>query len=241
MTLRIFLKRRRQFNELLASNSNLSFNRYMRLMALCSVDILCTIPLVIFLIVFDCTENPRYVWRGLADLHLGFSRVGQWPALLWTAPSGSIWINTCQNWFTIIYGILFFCWFGLAEEARTHYRSAFTTIAKKLGYSTAGSSLDSSTGFPYVILTRGNSFIEAYILSLEEARAPSSVLLSQASSSEARTDGLSRRSQTRSRLATSIHSTTWRRTRTLLQTPSLPPVHPSSPLLTAFVFTSNKR
>ncbi|KAI0088239.1 putative fungal pheromoneG-protein-coupled receptor [Irpex rosettiformis] len=148
MTLRIFLRRRKQFNELLASNSNLSFNRYMRLMALCCCDIFCTIPLVIFLIVFDRTVNPIYVWKGLADLHSGFDRIGQWPALLWTAPSGSIWINTCQNWFTIIYGLLFFCFFGLAEEARTHYRLAFTTIAKKLGYSTAGSSLESSTGFP---------------------------------------------------------------------------------------------
>ncbi|KAI0826208.1 STE3-domain-containing protein [Irpex lacteus] len=148
MTLRIFLRRRKQFNELLASNSNLSFNRYMRLMALCCFDIFLTIPLVIFLIVFDRTVNPTYEWKGLADLHSGFSRVGQYPSLLWTIPHGAAFINTCQNWFTILYGILFFCFFGLAEEARTHYRLAFTTIAKKLGYSTAGSSLESSTGFP---------------------------------------------------------------------------------------------
>lgn len=151
MTLRIFLRRRKQFNELLASNSNLSFNRYMRLMALCCFDIFLTIPLVIFLIVFDRTVNPTYEWKGLADLHSGFSRVGQYPSLLWTIPHGAAFINTCQNWFTILYGILFFCFFGLAEEARTHYRLAFTTIAKKLGYSTAGSSLESSTGFPYVV------------------------------------------------------------------------------------------
>ncbi|KAI0685186.1 STE3-domain-containing protein [Cytidiella melzeri] len=148
MTLRIFLRRRKQFNELLASNSNISFNRYMRLMALCCVEVMVTVPLIIYLIVYETTVLPEYKFIGMADLHYGFSRVVLFPEIIWLMSPHAVSRLTMQQWLTITCGLVFFTFFGLAEEARTHYRLAFTTIAKKLGYSTAGSSLESSTGFP---------------------------------------------------------------------------------------------
>ncbi|THH02030.1 hypothetical protein EW026_g757 [Hermanssonia centrifuga] len=146
-TLRAFMKRRRQFSELIASNNNLTFNRYFRLMALATIELLATIPLSVYLLVFSL-QQPIYQWRGLADIHLGFSRVLQFPAIQWLESPGAILSLTLQQWLTVSCGIVFFLFFGLAEEARTHYRLAFTSVAKKLGYTSAGlQSTGFSTGF----------------------------------------------------------------------------------------------
>lgn len=146
------MKRRRQFSELIASNNNLTFNRYFRLMALATIELLATIPLSVYLLVFSL-QQPIYQWRGLADIHLGFSRVLQFPAIQWLESPGAILSLTLQQWLTVSCGIVFFLFFGLAEEARTHYRLAFTSVAKKLGYTSAGlQSTGFSTGFhPYVL------------------------------------------------------------------------------------------
>lgn len=137
------MKRRRQFSELLASNSNLTFHRYFRLMALAGVELLCTVPFSIYFIVTNA-KTEIYQWAGLEDLHWGFSAVGYFPAEVWAVNEAQTRRVTLQIWLTIVCGLVFFAFFGLAEEARTHYRIALSTVAKRLGYSTAGTA---STGF----------------------------------------------------------------------------------------------
>ncbi|EKM56710.1 uncharacterized protein PHACADRAFT_253994 [Phanerochaete carnosa HHB-10118-sp] len=138
-TLRAFTRRRKQFSELLATNNNINLHRYMRLMALAALELIGTVPLAIYLLTIEL-RTPVYVWRGLADIHLGFSRINQYPFLLWDMdPSNKVDL-TMQQYLTVSCGILFFLFFGLAEEARTHYRLAFTSVAKRLGISTAGTS-----------------------------------------------------------------------------------------------------
>ena len=144
-TLRAFMKRRRQFSELLKSNNNLTFNRYLRLMALAAIELLATIPLSIWLLVRD-TQQPIYVWRGLGDMHSGYSRIEQYPTIEWMLIPGAQESLTLQPWLTISCAFVFFVFFGLAEEARTHYRLAFTSVAKRLGLSTGGS-MGSSSGW----------------------------------------------------------------------------------------------
>lgn len=144
-----FMKRRRQFSELLSSSNNLTTNRYLRLIALAGIEILCTLPLTIWLITFQLSQ-PIYEWKGLGDMHLGFSRIEQYPAVQWLTwpfqPTGIV----ATPWLVITCGIVFFAFFGLAEEARTHYRMALTTVAKKLGYTHAPTSSSgySSNGLP---------------------------------------------------------------------------------------------
>ncbi|KAI0946013.1 hypothetical protein AcV7_010103 [Taiwanofungus camphoratus] len=143
MTLRAFLKRRKQFNELMSSNRNLTFNRYLRLMGLASIEMLCTVPLSVWALTQQAAE-PLYVWQGLGNLHYDFHRVGQYPSIEWrTVPSIVRAINF-DLWNIISCALLFFAFFGCAEEARRHYHIALTSVAKRVGVTTG---LLERTGF----------------------------------------------------------------------------------------------
>ncbi|KAI0694927.1 STE3-domain-containing protein [Cerioporus squamosus] len=144
LTLRAFFQRRRQFNELMASNNNLTFNRYFRLMGLASIEILFTIPLTIYNIVENLRVAPIYEYRGLADLHYKFSRVNSMSAIAWRASPELVKVMNFRVWAPIGCAMVFFCFFGLAEEARKHYKLALSSVAKRVGITTMDRS---GTGF----------------------------------------------------------------------------------------------
>ncbi|EED83530.1 hypothetical fungal pheromone GPCR [Postia placenta Mad-698-R] len=132
MTLRAFLKRRKQFNELMSSNKNLTFNRYLRLMGLASIEMLCTVPLGIWSVVED-SRFPIYTWYGLGNLHYDFSRVDQYPSIIWVNNPLMREAIVFDIWDVITCSLVFFAFFGCAEEARRHYSLALTSFAKKVG------------------------------------------------------------------------------------------------------------
>ena len=144
LTLRAFFKRRRQFNELMASNKNLTFNRYFRLMGLASIEVMFTIPLTIYNIVSNFKQDP-YPWRGFADLHSGFDRVDQVAAIVWRQDSSTVSLMRFRAWVPIALACTFFLFFGLAEEARKHYKMALSSVAKRVGITTFDRT--TSTGF----------------------------------------------------------------------------------------------
>ncbi|EMD35184.1 STE3-like pheromone receptor B mating type [Gelatoporia subvermispora B] len=148
LTLRAFYKRRKQCAEFIRTNSNLTFNRYLRLMILASVEIICTIPLGAYTIWVNASQ-PLYKWRGLADIHFDFSRVGQYPAIIWQASPITVSSFNFNNWIIVACALLFFALFGVAEEARKHYRMAASSVAKRVGISTAswGQSRSAGTGW----------------------------------------------------------------------------------------------
>jgi hypothetical protein len=69
--------------------------------------------------------NSRYVfpWISWEDTHSNFDRVGQFPATIWRA-LGSPGIELAR-WLYVVCATLFFCFFGIAEEVRTFYGTAF--------------------------------------------------------------------------------------------------------------------
>ncbi|CCM02280.1 uncharacterized protein FIBRA_04365 [Fibroporia radiculosa] len=134
-TLIAFVKRRRQFRELISSNSNLTYHRYLRLMGLATIEILCTVPMGIWVVVNNA-RNTLYVWHGLANVHYDFSRVDQYPSIIWWTDSLLRPSILTSMWDMIVCSLVFFAFFGLAEEARKHYRATFTYITKRLGLST---------------------------------------------------------------------------------------------------------
>lgn len=136
LTLRAFFRRRKQFNELMATNKNLTFHRYMRLMGLATIEIACTIPLALWNLYMQ-SRSPLYVWKGLADLHYDFSRVDQYPSIIWLSNPLSKAALLFDIWDIIICAFVFFAFFGCAEEARKHYSMAATTVAKRIGLSTS--------------------------------------------------------------------------------------------------------
>ncbi|PCH39328.1 STE3-domain-containing protein [Wolfiporia cocos MD-104 SS10] len=135
LTIRAFLRRRKQLSELVAANSNLDFNRYFRLMAIAAVEVCFTVPLGIYSMVQNAT-GYIYPWTGLANLHYQFSAVDQIPAFLWRADPQVAQGLAFTRWSFIGTALLFFALFGLAAEARKHYRDAYVAVCSRVGVRT---------------------------------------------------------------------------------------------------------
>ncbi|KAF5321186.1 hypothetical protein D9619_001396 [Psilocybe cf. subviscida] len=139
LSIREFRKRHTEFKEILSSNSNLSPNRFFRLMALAGVEAACCIPLSITTIVLNATRAPIYPWISWQDTHFGFSRVDQIPAVQWRSDPNANTGLEMTRWLVVVCGLVFFAFFGFADEAQKHYRLAFNSVAKRVGLSTGGS------------------------------------------------------------------------------------------------------
>lgn len=134
LTLRSFYLRRIQFNQILSSNSAINPSRYLRLMLLALIDIMCTIPLGIYIIYIDLKGIPLAPWISWDDTHFDFGRVVLVPAVIWRSnpvDNAAIQIN---RWLPIICAFVFFMIFGFAEEAMKNYRRAFWFLARPLGF-----------------------------------------------------------------------------------------------------------
>ncbi|KAJ3983071.1 pheromone receptor [Lentinula detonsa] len=134
LTLRSFYMRRIQFNQILSSNNAINPSRYLRLMLLALIDIMCTIPLGIYIIYIDLKGIPLAPWISWADTHFDFGRVILVPAVIWRSnpvDNAAIQVN---RWLPIICAFVFFMIFGFAEEAMKNYRRTFWFLARPLGF-----------------------------------------------------------------------------------------------------------
>nr|AER51018.1 pheromone receptor [Lentinula edodes]AGL07754.1 pheromone receptor [Lentinula edodes]AWT57983.1 Pheromone receptor [Lentinula edodes] len=131
LTLRTFYIRRIQFNHILASNSAINPSRYLRLMLLALIDILCTIPIGIYIIYIDLKGVPLAPWISWDDTHFDFGRVVLIPAVVWRADPATTAGLQINRWLPVICAFIFFALFGFAEEAMKNYRRAFWGKIKK--------------------------------------------------------------------------------------------------------------
>lgn len=152
MTIYALLKRWRQhsdLNQLFAANNSISINRHFRLMALAGVELLLGVPWSVYVGIYlnisanGASESPINPWISWANVHSNFFYVGQFPAFEWKQSANDVLCLELERWAKVICAFLFFALFGFAEEARKNYRNAYSSIAKKIGYTTAG--LSSST------------------------------------------------------------------------------------------------
>ncbi|KAF8197962.1 pheromone A receptor-domain-containing protein [Pholiota molesta] len=109
MTIIAFRKRHAEFKKTLFANSNLDSNRFIRLMVLAGIEVACCIPLSITTIVLNATRSQVQPWISWEDTHY------------------------------VVCGLVFFAFFGFADEAQKHYKLAFASVAKHVGYTTNGS------------------------------------------------------------------------------------------------------
>ncbi|THV00877.1 putative pheromone receptor [Dendrothele bispora CBS 962.96] len=143
-----FNQRRTQFKQLLSGNSNLNANRYWRLMSLAAVEILLTVPFGVYGMYVDATAVHVSPWISFADTHFGFSRIDSIPTIIWRATSLGEFSIEVTRWAPIMCAIIFFAFFGFADEARKNYKAMYGSVAKKLGVTTFGSETNaSSKGF----------------------------------------------------------------------------------------------
>lgn len=131
LSLRAFRVRQTQFKELLSSNASLTQNRYFRLMALATTELICTLPLSIYIVVLNI-QNGISPYLGWDDLHFGFSRVDQIPFVIWSLDHGLVVALQLARWLVVACALVFFIFFGFAEEARKHYRALFERILKHI-------------------------------------------------------------------------------------------------------------
>jgi len=151
MTIHTFYKRHRQFKEIMSSNPSLSRSRYIRLMCISAAEICGTIPLGTYYIVFNAKSGvtPYVSW---AYTHSNYSTVDQFAGFIWKNDSEIVSGLELYRWSLILCSVVFFAFFGFADEARQHYRRVYTTLASRVGYSTftlQGSS-HATSSVPYV-------------------------------------------------------------------------------------------
>ena len=128
-----FNKRRIQFGQYLNSNTSLTHGRYFRLVALAMTEMCCTVPMGLFVIILNAGNNVS-PWISWDDTHFDYGRIGQIPGSLWRSNSRFRVLMELTRWLPPFSGLIFFAFFGFAQEARKHYRKAYTFIAKRLRF-----------------------------------------------------------------------------------------------------------
>ncbi|KAI0698257.1 pheromone A receptor-domain-containing protein [Cytidiella melzeri] len=132
LTLRAFWIRRAQFSEVLSSSASLTISRYFRLMLLSCLEMSCTIPVSVYS-VYIITEGFTIApWISWADTHYNFSFVEQVPAIAWRSNTHEMISMEMSRWVYPCASLLFFALFGFADEARRHYRKAFSWLKTRL-------------------------------------------------------------------------------------------------------------
>lgn len=130
MTLRSFWIRRAQFSQLVSTNNAMSVSRYFRLMLLACADMICTVPLSVY-VIYVGRGVKLQPWISWDDTHFDYGRIDQVPALIWVNTVGpSIELG---RWLCVFSAFIFFALFGFASEARRHYSLAFWWIMKRFG------------------------------------------------------------------------------------------------------------
>lgn len=135
LTLHAFWKRRIQFAQFISSDPSMNSNRYVRLMILAVVEMMCTIPIGIYSMYISTQGVELIPWISWADTHFQFGYIGQFPAVEWRADHAGVTSITLTMWLPVICGFLFFALFGFAPEAKRNYAAGFWRVANRFGFS----------------------------------------------------------------------------------------------------------
>ncbi|EMD35181.1 STE3-like pheromone receptor B mating type [Gelatoporia subvermispora B] len=131
LSIRQFLIRRAEFNKFLSSNTSLTANRYFRLMALATTELMCSTPISAYGMYLNLSGSNVRPWISWADTHYGFSRVDQYPAVIWRSDKQNIIAFELTLWLPIFCAVVFFAFFGFALEARNNYIKAWSIVVKQ--------------------------------------------------------------------------------------------------------------
>jgi hypothetical protein len=128
----LFWKSSQQLNEMMGSIKSPHQNRYIRLIALSSVQIFCGLPMTAYAIYFNARVIPLNPWISWDDTHFDYSFVGQYPADVWRTNSAASSALELNRWYFVGSAFIYFAFFGFAEEARKHYRMAYSFASTRL-------------------------------------------------------------------------------------------------------------
>jgi pheromone a factor receptor len=125
--------RRAQFGQIVTSNTALTVNRYFRLMCLALAEIFITIPLSSLGLYLNLTLRPIYPWKSWSDIHLDWYTIDVYPAVLWRSNRTSTLILELNRWSFVFSALVFFAFFGFAEESRKIYQRLYSLVLQRLG------------------------------------------------------------------------------------------------------------
>ncbi|KAI0274469.1 pheromone A receptor-domain-containing protein [Russula aff. rugulosa BPL654] len=150
MAICAFYKRRRNHMRLLSGHNN--SGQYLRLMAISTTEILGTIPLGTFYLVFDVKLGIT-PWTGWANMHSHYSAVEQVAGFTWKNDPQLALALEMFRWSLVACAFLFFALFGLSAEARENYYRLYKSLARRI--STSSSAPD---GAPHAYVVRSRCF-----------------------------------------------------------------------------------
>ena len=156
---------------MISSTSGFSQSRYLRLIAIFSVEVFATVPLVIVYMVLDLKMGFE-PWKSWADTHRHYSVVDQVPGSAWKNVPEMAMCLEIYRWSLVACAFIFFALFGFAAEAREHYYRLYRSLARRIG-----TSLSAPHGAPHayalccpILIHRGS-----YSFSFFFCSTPSSV------------------------------------------------------------------
>lgn len=123
----IFFRRRLQFASFLrGNNSGLTINRFVRLSALATCDLIISLPLALYyLISFSQHLTP---WISFEYIHLEFGTVNQFNATYMAKNPDIATTLFLPRWLSPLAAIIFFAFFGLAEDALSDYLTGYSRL-----------------------------------------------------------------------------------------------------------------
>ncbi|KAF8841556.1 STE3-like pheromone receptor [Paxillus ammoniavirescens] len=135
-TFRLALRQKSRLREMLHTGCSIDAGRYWRLMALCTTEIIFTVPLSLYSIIMNAVDNAPMPYVSWAYIHEGFSAVGQYPSVAWQTSPASIASLEVSRWCFFLCAFVVFAFFGWTEECRDFYRHAFWSVGRCLRVST---------------------------------------------------------------------------------------------------------
>ena len=139
------MKRRKRFKDLVTA-TGLNWNRYYRLVLLAVSDLTFGLPLSIWFIWLQSTRRI-FPWISWEDTHSKYNRADQIPWVLIEQYLTTRVVLETNRWIGVLCALLFFAFFGFAEEAKQNYRLFASTVTKRLGITTF---TQSTVNDPYV-------------------------------------------------------------------------------------------
>ncbi|QRV97742.1 STE3-type pheromone receptor [Ceratobasidium sp. AG-Ba] len=136
LTIRAFLKTRRQFSKVLSeSGAGLSLSRFFRLMALAATDMVCALPLSLYFLIADPLTAQYLPWVSWSVTHKYINEVDVVTyEVMQAADQQSKVLIGLNRWTIPGCSFLFFMYFGLSTEAVKQYKRIFWKIAAPFGF-----------------------------------------------------------------------------------------------------------
>ena len=96
-------------------------------MAIATAELAFTTPIAAYGLYLNATSTI-YPWISFADTHFNYSHVDQYPTVIWKMSSSAIISFEFSRWSVVFCALLFFAFFGFADEARRNYNKFFAPV-----------------------------------------------------------------------------------------------------------------